>query len=64
MRQKSVFYQEWRDCLRAHYLHVVRTHDRITEPTLRVVLLDAGITQTEIDAWYQEALAQQEQNHA
>lgn len=64
MERQSVFYQEWRECLRAHYLHVVRTDDPITEPTLRVVLLDAGIPQSEIDAWYHEALAQREQHNA
>lgn len=64
MARRSVFYEEWRDCLRAHYLYVVRNNDRITEPTLRVVLQDAGITQSEIESWHQEALAQREQDNA
>ncbi len=56
MSQHDIFFDEWRDCLKAHYLYVVRTEDHVTEPTLRGILLDAGITEGEIEAWYQEAI--------
>ena len=46
--QRSIFYQDWRDCLRAHYMHVIRTNDRITEPTLHGVLLRVGFSEDEI----------------
>ncbi len=45
---RSVFYEDWRACLRAHYLHVIRTGDRVTEPTLREVLLRVGFSEDEI----------------
>jgi hypothetical protein len=46
---RSIFGQEWRDCLEAHYRHVVRTDDRVTEPTLHGVLLRVGFSEAEID---------------
>ncbi len=48
-QEKGVFYEEWRACLRAHYMDVVRTGDSITEPTLRGVLLEAGFSESEIN---------------
>lgn len=53
---KSFFFDEWRDCLHSHYLYVVETSDAITEPTLRSVLMDAGITEQTIEDWHTEAL--------
>lgn len=53
---KSFFFDEWRDCLHSHYLYVVQTQDAITEPTLRDVLKDAGVTVEDIDTWRVEAL--------
>lgn len=52
---RSIFYQHWRACLREHYLHVIRTHDHITEPTLRGVLKETGFTDEEIEALREEA---------
>jgi hypothetical protein len=46
--KRSIFYQDWRDCLRAHYMHVIRTNDQITEPTLHGVLIRTGFTEDEI----------------
>lgn len=46
---KNPFYDEWRDCLRQHYRHVIRTHDDITEPTLRGVLHSTGFSDEDID---------------
>ena len=55
---KSFFFDEWRDCLRSHYRYVVQTHDEITEPTLRSVLHDAGVSEEEVERWLQETLQQ------
>jgi hypothetical protein len=48
MSSKSIFYENWRDCLRAHYMHVIKQGDQVTEPTLHNVLLSVGFTETEI----------------
>jgi hypothetical protein len=56
MSRRSIFFEEWKAGLRAHYLHVVRINDQVTEPTLRQVLLDAGVSENEIERWYQEAV--------
>lgn len=55
MRNRSVFFDDWRECLRSHYFHVVRIDDLVTEPTLRAVLLAAGIPLDEINQWRDEA---------
>ena len=56
MGRRSVFFDDWRDCLRSHFFHVVKIGDTVTEPTLRNVLMDAGIAPDEIDEWYAEAV--------
>ncbi|MCL4247214.1 MAG: hypothetical protein KJ065_03565 [Anaerolineae bacterium] len=48
MKQRSVFADEWRECLRAHYMHVVRIGDISTEPTLISVMQEAGFSETEL----------------
>ncbi len=45
---RSLFFDEWQACLRAHYIHVVRTNDTVTEPTLRHVLHQTGLTDEEL----------------
>lgn len=47
-KQQSVFYEDWRACLRAHYMHVVGAGDKVTEPTLKNVLLRVGFSEDEI----------------
>jgi hypothetical protein len=42
------FDDEWRDCLRAHYAHVIRTGDKVTEPSLTVVLHQVGFSDSEL----------------
>jgi hypothetical protein len=42
------FDTEWRECLRAHYTHVIRTGDKVTEPSLTVVLHQVGFTDAEL----------------
>lgn len=53
----SVFSEEWRDCLRAHYTYVVRTKDHGTERTLRGVMTEAGFSEDEIKQLYVLATA-------
>lgn len=50
------FFNEWLACLRSHYVHVVRIGDHVTEPTLREVLLQTGLSAGDIDALREEAL--------
>jgi hypothetical protein len=45
---ENVFADEWRECLRAHYMHVIRTKDKVTEPSLTVVMHSAGFNDTEL----------------
>ncbi len=45
---QNVFAEEWRDCLRAHYMHVVRTEDHVTLPTLTMVMHQAGFNDSEL----------------
>ncbi len=45
---RSIFYDDWRECLRSHFMHVVRHHDTVTEPTLHNVLLRVGFSEDEI----------------
>jgi hypothetical protein len=46
---ESIFADEWRDCLRAHYTHVIRAEDKLTERTLRGVMIhEAGFTEAEL----------------
>jgi len=44
----SVFADEWRACLRAHYMHVIRERDTATERTLVDVLRRIGFTEAEL----------------
>lgn len=53
--RRSVFYDEWRDCLHSHYLYVLETGDDVTEPTLRHVLVEAGVPAEMVEDWRLEA---------
>jgi hypothetical protein len=44
----NIFTDDWRDCLRAHYSHVVRTEDHVTEPSLHKVMNAAGFSESEL----------------
>ncbi len=48
MPYTSIFADEWRECLRAHFTIVMRTNDKITEKTLRGVMIEAGFTDAEL----------------
>ena len=55
--QRSIFFDEWQDCLRAHYVHVLCVDDSVTEPTLRHVLHQTGITDEELAALQAQGFA-------
>jgi hypothetical protein len=56
--KSSIFFGEWRACLRAHYKYVIQVNDTVTEPTLRAVLLQSGLTDDELRALIDEARAE------
>lgn len=45
---ENIFRDEWLECLRAHYMHVIRTNDRVTLPSLTVVMGQAGFNDSEL----------------
>ncbi len=45
---KDIFGEDWLECLRAHYMHVVRASDKVTLPSLTVVMEQAGFNQSEL----------------
>lgn len=50
----SPFSDDWRDCLKAHYQHVIRTNDKGTEATLVNVLKKTGFTEEQLSQIYLE----------
>lgn len=52
MPGKSPFGDDWRDCLQAHYTHVIRANDVRTEKTLRSVLYECGYDDHDLNEWY------------
>lgn len=54
---RSLFFDEWQACLRAHYIYVLRVNDTVTEPSLRQVLLHSGLSESDLEALRQEAYA-------
>ncbi|MEO8393935.1 MAG: hypothetical protein ABI700_13170 [Chloroflexota bacterium] len=48
MPNVGVFADEWRECLRAHFTTVIRMNDKITEKTLRGVMIEAGFSDAEL----------------
>jgi hypothetical protein len=56
-KRHSIFFDEWQACLHAHYVHVVRTQDAVTEPTLRHVLLQTGLDEADVQALHEQAQA-------
>ena len=45
---ENIFETEWRECLEAHYMHVIRTRDKVTEPSLTHVMHQAGFNASEL----------------
>jgi|FLYN01.1.fsa_nt_gi hypothetical protein len=48
MPKESIFQDEWRECLRAHFMDVVRRDDQRTLKTLLRVMHDTGFTDDEL----------------
>jgi hypothetical protein len=46
--RESPFAEEWRDCLREHYKHVIRENDTSTEDTLTPILHQIGFRDNEL----------------
>jgi len=53
---RSIFSEEWRGCLRAHYMYVIRAQDTLTEQTLRHVLMQTGMGEDELLDLQRQAL--------
>jgi len=45
---ENVFANEWVECLEAHYMHVIRTKDKVTEPSLSIVMHSAGFSDAQL----------------
>ncbi len=41
---ENIFADEWMECLEAHYMHVIRIKDKVTEPSLSIVMHSAGFS--------------------
>jgi hypothetical protein len=54
-RRESVFSDDWRDCLRAHYTQVVKNNDQVTLSTLVDVLNKVGFEEAELHDLYVQA---------
>ena len=55
MNQENLFEQDWRNCLRAHYAHVVRERDVINERYRRGELNDEARRRIERELDLREA---------
>jgi hypothetical protein len=45
---ENIFADEWMECLEAHYMHVIRIKDKVTEPSLSIVMHSAGFTDKQL----------------
>ena len=45
---ENIFADEWMECLEAHYMHVVRINDKVTEPSLSIVMRSAGFSDSQL----------------
>lgn len=45
---ENIFANEWVECLEAHYMHVIRINDKVTEPSLSIVMHSAGFTDAQL----------------
>lgn len=55
MAERSIFADEWRDCLRAQYRSVVRNDDQVTLKTLVGVMYEVGFSEAELRELYLQA---------
>ena len=58
MSTVNIFEDDWRDCLRAHYFHVIAEHDANNERSLVTVLLQTGFTEEDIAVLRRAAIAE------
>jgi hypothetical protein len=54
MSDQNIFGDEWRACLHAHYLDVIKNKDVRNEESLRSVLLQVGFAESELTAIREE----------
>jgi hypothetical protein len=54
----NIFEDDWRDCLRAHYFHVIAERDVNNERSLVTVLLQTGFTEDDIAVLRSAAMAE------
>jgi hypothetical protein len=45
---ENIFATEWMECLEAHYMHVIRINDKVTEPSLSIVMHSAGFSDAQL----------------
>ncbi len=45
---ENIFADEWMECLEAHYMHVIRIKDKVTEPSLSIVMHSAGFSDAQL----------------
>ncbi len=45
---ENIFADEWVECLEAHYMHVIRINDKVTEPSLSIVMHSAGFSDSQL----------------
>ncbi len=53
----SIFSDEWRECLIAHYTTIARMGDQRTERTLHGVMINAGFSEADLRQFYLAATA-------
>jgi hypothetical protein len=56
MEQQNLFAEDWINCLRAHYVHVIRERDENNEQSLVSVLLETGFSEDDINAMRTEVM--------
>jgi len=52
---QNIFAEDWRNCLRAHYIYIIRSGDTLTEKSLYDVMAQAGFSEAEIHQIHLEA---------
>src|SRR5215510_5552415 len=45
---EDIFADDWLECLEAHYMQVIRIHDKLTEPSLSIVMHSAGFSDAQL----------------
>jgi hypothetical protein len=45
---ENIFADDWLECLESHYMHVIRINDKVTEPSLSIVMHSAGFSDSQL----------------